>query len=79
MSNKIVGVVLKSGIFLQGLTATDALDQIHELQSSAKLNGVAPSTDCNFVYDDDIEGFRFEAALGECGMTAESIVHQGEA
>jgi len=54
------------------------LDQIDELENSATLNGVAPSTDCNFVYDDQIDGFRFEAALGECGMTAESIVHHGE-
>ena len=58
--------------------ANNALDQIQELQNSAKLNGVAPSTDCNFVYDNDIDGFRFEAQLGKCGMTAESIVHLGE-
>jgi len=58
--------------------ATDGLARIHELQNSAKLNGVTPSNDCNFVYDDDIDGFRFEAQLGECGMTAQSVIHQGE-
>jgi len=58
--------------------ARNSVDRMSELQNSATLNGVAPTTDCNFVYDYDIDGFRFEAGLGQCGMTAETIRHQGE-
>ena len=78
LSTKIIGVVLRTAISVESLMATDELDQTNELLSIATLNGVAPSSDCNFVYDAQIDGFRFEATLGQCGMTGESIAYQDD-